>query len=279
MTELPRLDRDSLPAIHDLCRRSIGGASPGAELTIDELEGALFAPEQPAVIRGDPDVGVVVTVEWEAQAYVRLLVVDPRVRGRGHGHELVRAAEADARAAGRSSLQFGADAPFFLWAGAPSAEIALLCLLERHHYQRVETNFDMTIDLAGVPDDPGGHRLATGADRVELDAWATQHWPNWRSEILRALGKGNLVVTHDDVGVSAICAFEVNRRGFLGPVAARPDLIGKGAGRAGLVGALHELRRRGRASIEDAWVVPIVPYDLLGGTVSTVYFIYRKDQP
>jgi GNAT superfamily N-acetyltransferase len=277
MTGLPRLDRASLPAIHDLCRRAIEGSPPGAELSIDELEGALFAPEQPAVIRGDPEVGVVATVERESKGYVRLLVVDPRVRGRGHGHELVRAAEADARAAGRASLQFGADAPFFLWAGAPSTETGLLCLLEGHHYQRVEINFDMTIDLGRVPDDPGGHRLARAADRAELDAWATQHWPNWRSEILRALDKGNLVVAHDDAGVSAICAFEVNRTGFLGPVASRPDLIGKGAGRAGLIGALHELRGRGRPSIEVAWVGPIVPYAQLGGTVSTVYFVYRKD--
>jgi GNAT superfamily N-acetyltransferase len=283
VTAPARLDRDSLPAIHDLCRRSIRGAPPAVELSIDELEGALFATEQATVIRGDPAVGVVATVEWESQAYVRLLVVDPEERGRGHGHELVRAAEADARAAGHTSLQIGADAPFFLWAGAPSTEIELLCLLERHHYQRVDTNYDMTIDLVGdpggLPADPGGHRLATSADRDELDAWATKHWPNWRCEMLRALGKGNLVVAHDDVDISAICAFEVNRAGFLGPVASRPDLIGKGAGRAGLVGALHELRRRGRDSVEVAWVGPIVPYAQLGGRVSTVYFVYRKDLP
>ncbi|MDQ1476868.1 MAG: hypothetical protein QOE62_2097 [Actinomycetota bacterium] len=279
MTGLPRLDRESLPAIHDLCRRSIRCGPPADELSSDELEGALFAPEQASVIRGDPAVGIVATVEWESQAYVRLLVVDPGARGRGHGHELVRAAEADARAAGHTSLQMGADAPFFLFAGAPSTEIALLCLLERHHYQRVETNYDMTIDLEHLPDDPGGHRLATATDRAELDAWATDHWPNWRNEMLRALAKSNLVVTHDDAGISAICAFEVNRAGFLGPVASRPDLIGKGAGRAGLVGALHELRRRGRDSIEVAWVGPIIPYAQLGGKVSTVYFVYRKDLP
>ena len=54
------------------------------------------------------------------------------------------------------------------------------------------------------------------------------------------------MIARDDDGISAICAFEVNRAGFLGPVASRPDLIGRGAGRPALVGALHELRRRGR---------------------------------
>jgi GNAT superfamily N-acetyltransferase len=279
VTGLPRLERSSLPAILDLCRRGIRNPTGVDALTLEELEGALFAPEQPAVIRGDPAVGVVATVEWEARAYVRLLVVDPDARGRGHGRELVRAAESDARAAGRTSLQIGADAPFFLWAGAPSSEIALLRLLERRHYRSVETNFDMTIDLRELPPDPGGHQPAPAADRDALDAWAAKYWPDWRMEILRALAKGNLVVARDEAGISAICAFEVNRAGFLGPVAARPDLLGKGAGRPALLGALHELRRRGRDRIEVAWVGPIVPYARLGGTVSSVYFVYRKELP
>ncbi len=274
MTELPVLDREALPAIFELCRR---GAVDGPAR--DELGDALFAPEQPAVIRGDPRIGVVATVAGESGAYVRLLVVDPDARGLGHGHALVRAAEADARAGGHATLTFGADSPFFLWAGAPSAEIALLCLLERHHYQRVETNFDMTIDLSSIPPDPGGHALADAAQRDELDAWMTKHWSNWRDEVLRAADRGNLVVSRDESGLSAFCGFEVNRAGFLGPVAVRPDLLGRGAGRAALVGALHELRRRGRDTIEVNWVGPIVPYARLGGRVSNFYFVYRKSVP
>ncbi len=104
-----------------------------------------------------------------------------------------------------------------------------------------------------------------------------EHWPNWHAEAMRALQKGNLVITRDASGITSICAFEVNRAGFLGPVAARPDLIGKGVARPALVGALHELRTRGRVSIEVAWVGPVVPYASLGGHVSTVYFVYRKE--
>jgi GNAT superfamily N-acetyltransferase len=271
VTELPELDRSDLTGIAALCRRGVPDAP-----SVDELEGALFAPGQPAVIRGDPAVGVVATVGGEDGAYLRLLVVDPEVRGQGHGHALVRAAHADARAAGHASITSGADAPFFLWPGVPSTETALLCLLERHHYTRVETNFDMTIDLATIPDDPGGHAPAEPTDRDEIAAFMAQHWPNWCAEVLRALDKGNLVVARDDDGISAFCAFEVNRAGFLGPVAARPDIIGRGAGTPVLVGALHELRARGRSSIEVTWVGPIVPYARLGGRVSRVYFVYRK---
>jgi GNAT superfamily N-acetyltransferase len=272
VTRLPELDRSALPAIAELCRRSVRDSPTAAE-----LDGALFAPEQPAVVRGDPAVGVVATVTGDDGAYLRLLVVAPEARGLGHGHALVRAAHDDARAGGHASITTGADAPFFLWPGIPSTETALLCLIERHHYTRVETNFDMTIDLATIPADPGGHVRAAASDREEIATFMAEHWPNWRAEVLRALDKGNLVIARDDQGMSAFCAFEVNRAGFLGPVGVRPDLIGRGAGTPALVGALHELRARGRSSTEVVWVGPIVPYARLGGRVSTVYFVYRKE--
>ena len=72
MTGFPVLERSSLAAIADLCRRGISD-SP----TLDELDGTLFAAEQPAIVRGDPDVGVVATVDCDDGAHVRLIVVDP----------------------------------------------------------------------------------------------------------------------------------------------------------------------------------------------------------
>ena len=171
----------------------------------------------------------------------------------------------------------GADAPYFLWAGVPAHLTETIAFFESRHYTRVETNFDMTIDLDALPPHPGGHLLASEADAEELDAFMATHWPNWRAEAMRAVHKHNLVITRDASGITSICAFEVNRAGFLGPVAARPDLIGQGVARPALVGALHELRARGRSSIEVAWVGPVVPYARLGGRVSTVYFVYRKE--
>ena len=272
MTDLPVCDRDALDAIAGLCDRAI--VDPP---TADELDLALFAPEQPVVIRGDPSTGVVATVQCEDGAHVRLLVVDPAHRGKGHGHTLLEAAENDARASGRTSLTTGADPPFFLWPGIPSTEIALLCLLERRHYARVESNFDMRVELASIPDDPGGHTLATAEERDEVGDWFAQHWTNWRLEGLRALDRGNLVLCRDGAGISAICAFEVNRAGFLGPVAVRPDVMGQGRGKPALIGALHELRRRGRDHIDVCWVGPIPPYAAVGGRVSNVYFVYRRE--
>jgi predicted N-acetyltransferase YhbS len=140
----------------------------------------------------------------------------------------------------------------------------------------------MRVDLRSIPPDPGGHALARATERAELDRWAATHWPNWRQEVSRAADKGNLVLAREagDTGdVVAFCAFEVNRRRQLGPVAVRPDLIGRGAGRAVLLGALHELRRRGRDDVAVAWVGPIVPYASVGGVVAETYFVYRRELP
>jgi GNAT superfamily N-acetyltransferase len=272
---LPVLDRSALDGISALCDRAVKDPP-----TLEELDGALFAPDEPVTVRGDPTVGVVATVESEGEAHVRLLAVEPSVRGRGQGHVLLETAESDALDAGHNALTIGADPAYFLWPGAPAHETALLCLLERHHYSRTEFNFDMAVDLAAVPPDPGGHVLAGPAERDEIDVWMAEHWPNWRLEVLRALDKGNLVVARDgsDDGsdISAFCAFEVNRAGLLGPVAVRPDLLGKGRGRGVLLGALHELHRRGLRSVDVVWVGPVVPYAAVGGVVSNVYFVYRR---
>ena len=270
MPDLPRLGERDLSAVRALCGRALADA-PDEQ----ELAGAFFDPGQPATLRGDPDVGVVATVTGDSGGHIRLLVVDPDHRGRGRGHELLAQAEADL--AGQPSVTVGADAPFFLFPGVETTETAMLCLLERHHYWRAEANFNMPVDLTALPDGPGGGHVAQPGERDEVAEWMAANWANWKPEVLRALDKGNLLIERDEKGISAFCAYEVNRRGFLGPVAARPGLIGKGVAAPLLLQALRNLRDAGRARIEVVWVGPIVPYARVGGTVGRVFFVYKKN--
>jgi predicted N-acetyltransferase YhbS len=270
-----RFEPSDLGGLAGLCARSM--ADPP---TPEELGGALCTDDQPATVFGDLDSGVVALVQCDDGPHIRLMAVDPSARGRGLGQALLAASEDWAREAGHQTLITGADPPYFLWPGVPSTETALLSLLERRHYSRTEANFNMDVDLAQIPEDPGGgHRLARPDERAELDEWTAAHWPNWRLEVLRALDKGNLFIarTEGDSGpVTAFCAFEVNRRGLLGPVAVRPDLMGRGKGKGVLLGALHELRRRGAERISVVWIGPVVPYAAVGGRVGEVFFVYRK---
>ncbi len=272
-TPVAVLDVRVVARLADLCRRSLD-RPPAA----DELHACLFAREQPAIVRGHPDVGFVAAVPSEEGGSIRILVVDPAHQGRGHGTRLLHAAETDLRARRREAavVTVGADPPYHLFSGVETTQLAMLCLLERQHYARVDTTFNMDVDLADLPPEPDGPLVAGTAERDEVDAYICGQWPNWRGEVMRALDKGSLVIERDADGISAFCAYDVNRRGLLGPVAVRLDLMGRGAGVTVLVSALHRMRDAGWQRIEVAWVGPVVPYARVGGTVGRVFFVYRK---
>jgi len=269
--ETPLLGRDTLDEVVALCNRSLS-----RPLRRADLDGALFAPDQPTVLRGDPEIGVVAAVPGEPAGSIRLLVVDRAHRGNGHGHTLLVAAQADL--ARSTVITVGADAPYYLFPGVETSEIEMLSLLESHRYQREESNFNMELDRSRLPPDPGAGALATRADRDDVARWMDEHWAHWTPEVLRALDHGTLLLARDQSGIAAFCAWNVNRSGLLGPIASRPDLIGKGIGRPLLLGALHRMAAVAEpgAPIEISWVGPIVPYAAIGCRVSRVFFVYRK---
>lgn len=266
---LPRVGPDALDQIAELCSRAVARAPSSSELAK-----ALFAQDQPAVVRFSPAIGVVATVREGDSSSVRLIAVDPGKRRLGHGHALLSTAERDLN--GARVITVGADAPYFLFPGVPSTETALCYLLERHHFTREESNYNVVVDLADLPVGPCVAEQTLVSDRDQVDEWAVEHWPNWRAEMLRAFDQGSLLVERDSRGISAACAFDVNRAATLGPIASRPDLIGKGASKALLLGTLMRMREIGYASVEILWVGPLVPYVRVGGTIGPVFFVYRK---
>jgi len=272
-TPLDILPASSIEAIAALCQRTM--ARPP---TADELRGGLFAPEEEAIVRGDPSVGIVVAVRNADGGSIRLLAVDPARQREGHATRLLRAAEADLSKdrQDKTVVTIGADPPYYLFAGVETTQLPMLCLLERLHYSRHEANFNMDVDLTDLPSAIEGPVIASPHDHDEVDAFMAAQWPNWRLEVLRALHKGTLVIERDAAGLSGFCAWNVTRRGLLGPVAVRLDLLGKGAGVGLLVSGLRHMHAAGYRKIEVSWVGPIVPYAKVGGMVGRVFFVYRK---
>ena len=74
--DLPVVGPESLDAIASLCARSIPNAPSALELSR-----TLFAPDQPAVVRCAPGVGVVAVVRNGEDGYIRLLALDPASPG------------------------------------------------------------------------------------------------------------------------------------------------------------------------------------------------------
>jgi GNAT superfamily N-acetyltransferase len=272
MTALDPLTEESAGAIAALCERSMADP-PDA----DEVASVLFDLDRPSLVRGDPDVAVVATGERDGAGFIKLVVVDPAHRGRGWGRALIDAAEADLAAT--RSITVGTDAPYYFFPGVETTATGLLCLLERRRYQRHDATFNMSVDLGDLPPEPepAAARVAEPGDSEDIVAWLTSHWPNWYDEARRAFDKGTLVIAKDDRGLSAMCAYDVNRRGHIGPVAVRPDLIGRGSGVAVLLRTLYRMRAAGHDRVEIDWVGPIVPYARVGAVISRVFLVYRKE--
>lgn len=250
---------------------------PAHRLTEAELAAALFPDDQPTWVFGDPEVGAVATARSGDVGFVRLLVVAEPHRRRGVGRALLTAAEERLRADGATEVTLGADAPHHLWAGVPTDATAMCCLAEQLRYRRVGVNVDVDITLATLPPDRGGWRRAEPADLPAVRAFCTEHHPQWLNEATRAAGAGTLTLTVGDDGeLVGCCAFDGNRRGALGPVAVRRELVGAGAGRAMLLGALHLMRARGDTVAVVQWAGPLRPYVALGGCIGRTHLVYRK---
>jgi GNAT superfamily N-acetyltransferase len=266
---------DAVDAIASLCRR---GAfwPPCAE----ELRDSLFCDDQPAVVRGDPDVGVVATVRAigdPGSGHIRLMVVDPARCGRGVGRALLAAAERDL--ADCRTITFGADGPWYLYAGVPAGATDLCVMAERARYHRVEANLNMEV-LLDRRFDGTGARIGGPADIDAVAAWSRRHWAWWADELVRATERSTVALVDDpddEHGIAAAGAWDVVRRGVLGPFCSRPDLIGTGRGAPTIAAALEASREAGRDRVEIGWVGPLGPYARFGATIGRTFYVYRKD--
>ena len=269
----------------ELCRQSL----PDESLSLDDLEGVVFAPDDPEQFDeavGAPQVhrvdaatfahldeegapigaaSVTLTeVVGLRLAHLQLLVVHPARRRRGVARALVGAAESWALDHGASALTVGAGAPFYLFTGVDTRWTEALCCFEALGYGRVGTELDLicptlqsrraTVGPDGGPTPIELSHVTDGVDAAELDAWVRSAYPHWSSEFARAAAAATVVVARDDSGrVVGAAAHSVSRFGVIGPVAVDATCQRAGVG-ARLMGAVvAELSVAGLRRAEIAW--------------------------
>lgn len=264
------LSSDAIDEIDALCRRSL--VDPPAKV---DLQRALFGQKANATVIGDPSTGIVATVMRNGAGHIRLIAVDPSRRGKGIGRALVEAAEVAIPS--ELSIVVGADAPDYLWPGVDTRETAAICMFEALGYEVSRVHYNMSVDLENLPEANGEVERPGPEDRASIETWLQTHWPNWTEESLVGFDRGDFLVSRDSEGIAGFSTWNVNRRGWFGPAAVRPSLIGAGRGRALLIKALHEMRHQGFKEAEIAWIGPHKFYSAtVGAVIHRAFWVLEK---
>lgn len=221
---------------------------------------------------------VAVTRDQAGTGYIRLLVVNRDHRSQGHGTELLGLAQAEL--SDTDTIVVGGDAPHYLYPGVDVRSLEMMSLLEKGRFRRCGVNLNLRIAVDDLPDvDCRGVQMAGSDDVDDVLAFATEFWPRFRTELLRAAARETLLVQRDRLGIAGFCAHSVSRKGWIGPAAVRPDLLGTGAGRPLLASAVrHAAELYAAQPVTIEWVGPLRPYVHMGAASAVAYVVYRREK-
>lgn len=252
-------------------------ACPFDLLSTSSVERAIFDEPDPSRTYAHFDTGlegVASAVVRGENGYVKFLAVHPRARLRGLGSRLLEVAESFCRDNGASSVQIGNSAPFYVVPGVDVRVTEAICFLQSRGYRRAGEAVNQSVRLLGLDEPALPCHDADGYDLDRIMPWVVEHYPNWIAELQRSFDLGTTVV-HDDLGFAC---YDVNRDGWFGPMATRPDVRGRnGVGTATLLAVLHRMRARGYDHVEIAWSGPLLFYlKAVGARISRVFWTFAK---
>ncbi|MFI6318613.1 GNAT family N-acetyltransferase [Nonomuraea sp. NPDC050556] len=214
--------------------------------------------------------------------HIDLLAVHPYAQGKGHGRELLDAAETWLRDNGVSQARFMGHPPCYGWPGIDVRYTAAACLAERAGYERYNVAWNMTADLStdlSVEDDlvrlaaKGVTVHAGGHEKVA--AFAERQWNRfWAWEAANASGLHYAERDGEILGFAAWGA----RPTWFGPMGTAPGAEGLGIGRVLLRLCLAEQRDAGQSHAQIGWVGPLRFYSrAVGARAERVFWLYRRE--
>jgi GNAT superfamily N-acetyltransferase len=305
--ELRELSEADLPALLDLCRRTLPldsfslpllhrrilgepDRSPayqlclwdGAQLAAVLLGGTRQLGDRPALFHRARPEGV-----------LQLFAVEPAYWRRGLATQLLGALEVRMRDDGIGWLRVGNFAPNYFWPGIDVRYTPGLCFLLSRGFNRKGDALNMEVDLLARDWDTSADeaRLAAAgfeirrllpSDRARFDEWLGAVWgPIWQWEGISTYAN-DPVSTFVALKDGQICAFaSYNTSSFphlFGPTGTAEQQRWQGLGRVLLYRCLREMRDLGFERAEIGWVGPIQFYARTAGAViNRVFFWLEKE--
>jgi ribosomal protein S18 acetylase RimI-like enzyme len=292
-----KLDRKDLPEIAQLCT----AASPLDPWSEQLIEKRIFADPRhdPELTVGLKDqgrlLGMITGVlrqhsDRTLSGWIKLLAVDPRYQRRGLGRELLNLLEARFRQHRVTRIDTVGH-PNYFWPGINVRNAPACRLLEKLGYTEHRELVNMAVDLSdrhfGVTEarqrlESQGYEL-TRADRTlapGLHEWIARHWPVWSHEVDTALANDpvSMFCAHRDQQPVAYAAYDIEMfPGTFGSMATDPQHRGRGLGAALLHACLYDMKQKGYARCEIAWVGPAAFYaQNANASICRVFRDYRK---
>lgn len=252
-------------------------ACPYDLLSTVSVERSIFDDPDPSVVLAHFDPGLEAigsAVVRGHHGFVKFLAVHPRSRLRGLGSQLLEHLEGFCREHGATSVTLGPSAPFYVVPGIDVRYTEALTFAHARGYARTTDAVNQGVRLVDLPDPQLPCHVADDSDLERVMPWLSESYPNWIAEVSRAVQLGTCIV-HDDLGFAC---YDVNRAGWFGPMATRPDLRGRsGVGTATLLAVLHKMRSHGYEHCEIAWSGAVLFYlKVVGARISRVFWTYTK---
>lgn len=266
------LDRSRAPDIAAFSRVAL----PYDLLSTSSVERSIFDDADPQTVRGVYDGGldaIGAAVVRGRAGFVKLLAVHPTVRRRGVGTALLDRLESFARGAGAETMDVGTSAPVYVVPGVDVRSTEAVCFFEARGYARTGDAVNLGVSLRDLPPPSLPVRDAVETDLTTTLRWVAEVHPNWIDELTRGVRGGTCVVCGSD----GFACYDVNRDGWFGPIATRPDRRTHGVGAATLLAALERMRTRGYERAEIAWATALPFYSkTVGARISRVFWCFRK---
>jgi GNAT superfamily N-acetyltransferase len=257
--------------------------SLGRDWQVDPTDFAAVVKEGFLAVQGERPAGVAAIARQDDRASLQLILVDPELRRRGIGTQLHGAALAELGRQGAARVHLAGTPDPYLWPGLPAEREEARRVFERWGWQFTDPCWDLARRLndfetpPGIAATPGiTYRPATEADRADLTAFETAHFPEWAHYFAdEGLASGFLAVGEDGALAGSLVAADHRRpqlwrhllgddSGSIGAVGVADSVRGRGVGTAMLAHACEWLRDCGVGNCHISWTTLLSFYGRLG---------------